>query len=123
MPLVTIELSDALSQETRRKYADAIHEGLVEGLGMDREDRFQVIHALPKEQIIAHPTYLGGRREDVVIVRVLMVRMYGVEQKRAMYQAVARHLEAAGARPDDVFIAVTENQLEDWYPGARGERG
>ena len=30
--------------------------------------------------------------------------------------------EEPGVRPDDVFIAVTENALEDWYPGARGER-
>ncbi|WP_172191425.1 tautomerase family protein [Actinomyces faecalis] len=123
MPLVTIEVSQDLPDTTVKKYADAVHEGLVEGLGMDREDRFQVIHTLPADRLVAHPTYLGGERRDVVYVRVLMVRMYGVDQKRAMYEAVARHLEAAGVRPDDVFIAVTENQLEDWYPGARGERG
>ena len=123
MPLVTIEVADTVPPATRRAYADAVHAGLVEGLGMDAEDRFQVIHPLPADHIIADPHYLGGTRRDVVVVRVLMVRMYGVEQKRAMFEAVARHLEAAGVRPDDVFVAVDENQLEDWYPGARGERG
>jgi len=57
-----------------------------------------------------------------VYVRVLMVRMYDAETKARMYEAVARRLEALGVRPDDVFIAVTENGLEDWYPGARGTR-
>ncbi len=123
MPLVTIEVADTVPPATRHAYADAVHAGLVEGLGMDAEDRFQVIHPLPADHLVADSHYLGGTRRDVVYVRVQMVRMYGVDQKRAMYEAVAKHLEAEGVRPDDVFVVVTENQLEDWYPGARGERG
>jgi len=123
MPLVTIEVADTVPAATRLAYADAVNAGLVEGLGMDAEDRFQVIHPLPAGCIIADPSYLGGQRRAVVYVRILMVAMYDAEQKAAMYDAVARHLEAEGVRPDDVFIAVTENHLEDWYPGARGAKG
>ena len=122
MPLVTIEIADSVPAATRRAYADAVNAGLAEGLGMDAEDRFQVIHPLPADHIIADPHYLGGDRRDVVFVRVLMVRMYDAETKARMFQAVATRLEAEGVRPDDVFIAVTENGIEDWYPGARGER-
>ena len=123
MPLVTIEVADTVPVEKRAAYADAVNAGLAEGLGMDAEDRFQVIHPLPASHIIADPHYLGGERRDVVFVRILMVRMYDTATKRRMYEAVARRLEAEGVRPDDVFIAVTENTLEDWYPGARGTRG
>lgn len=122
MPLVTIEVADSVPVATRLAYADAVNAGLVEGLGMDADDRFQVIHPLPADHIIADPHYLGGERRDVVYVRVLMVRMYDTETKARMFRAVAARLEAEGVRPDDVFIAVTENGLEDWYPGARGER-
>lgn len=122
MPLVTIEVADTVSVEKRHAYAEAVNAGLVEGLGMDAEDRFQVIHPLPANHIVADPHYLGGDRRDVVYVRVLMVRMYDKETKAAMFEAVSRRLEAEGVRPDDVFIAVTENTLDDWYPGARGER-
>ena len=122
MPLVTIEIADTVPHQTRFAYADAINAGLVEGLGMDAEDRFQVIHPLPADHIVADPHYLGGDRRDVVYVRILMVKMYDVETKTAMFNAVARRLEAEGVRPDDVFIAITENSLNDWYPGARGER-
>lgn len=122
MPLVTIEVADSVPVATRLAYADAVNAGLVEGLGMDADDRFQVIHPLPADHIIADPHYLGGERRDVVYVRVLMVRMYDAETKARMFHAVAARLEAEGVRPDDVFIAVTENALEDWYPGARGER-
>jgi len=123
MPLVTIEVADTVPVETRLAYADAVNAGLAEGLGMDPADRFQVIHALPTSHIIADPHFLGGDRRDVVYVRVLMVRMYDTATKNRMYEAVARRLEAEGVRPDDVFVAVTENTLEDWYPGARGMRG
>lgn len=123
MPLVTIEIADTVPVEKRVAYADAVNAGLAEGLGMDAEDRFQVIHPLPASHIIADPHYLGGERRAVVYVRILMVRMYDTATKNRMYEAVARRLEAEGVRPDDVFIAVTENTLEDWYPGARGKRG
>lgn len=123
MPLVTIEVADTVPVEKRLAYADAVNAGLAEGLGMDAEDRFQVIHPLPASHIVADPHYLGGERRDVVYVRILMVRMYDTATKNRMYEAVARRLEAEGVRPDDVFIAVTENTLEDWYPGARGKRG
>ena len=123
MPLVTIEVADTVPVEKRLAYADAVNAGLAEGLGMDAEDRFQVIHPLPISHIVANPHYLGGERGDVVYVRVLMVGRYDTATKNRMYEAVARRLEAEGVRPDDVFIAVTENTLEDWYPGARGKRG
>jgi hypothetical protein len=122
MPLVTIEVADTVPAAKRMAYADAINAGLAEGLDIDPADRFQVIHPLPASQIIADPYFLGGERRDVVFIRILMVRMYDTNTKNRMYEAVARRLEAEGVRPDDVFIAVTENGLEDWYPGARGAR-
>ena len=123
MPLVTIEVVDTVPVETRLAYADAVNAGLAEGLGMDAEDRFQVIHPLPAGHIIADPGYLGGERREVLYVRVQMVRMYDAATKARMFESVARRLEALGVRPDDVFIAVNEVTLEDWYPGARGMRG
>ena len=122
MPLVTIEVADTVAVQKRHAYADAVNAGLVEGLGMDVDDRFQVIHPLPADHIIADPHYLGGDRRDVVYVRILMVKMYDAATKVKAFEAIARHLEAEGVRPDDVFIAINENTLDDWYPGARGAR-
>jgi len=122
MPLVTIEVADTVPAATRLAYADAVNQGLAEGLGMDIDDRFQVIHPLPASHLIADPHYLGGDRRNVVFVRILMVKMYDADTKAKAFDAVARRLEALGVRPDDVFIAVTENSLQDWYPGARGAR-
>jgi phenylpyruvate tautomerase PptA (4-oxalocrotonate tautomerase family) len=123
MPLVTIEVADTVPAQTRFAYAEAINAGLVEGLGMDAEDRFQVIHPLPADHLVADESYLGGVRRDVVYIRILMVKMYDAATKAKMFDAVATRLEALGVRPDDVFIAINENTLDDWYPGARGKRG
>jgi len=123
MPLITLDIADTVPPVTRLAYADAVHRGLVEGLGMDVEDRFQVIHAVPADHVIADPHYLGGTRREVVYVRVLMTHMYGVDRKEAAFDAIARNLEGEGVRPDDVFIVMTENHVGDWYPGARDTRG
>ena len=123
MPLVTIEVADTVAPATRLAYADAVHRGLVEGLGMDVEDRFCVIHPLPADHLIADTHYLGGERRDPLYVRVQMTHGWGVAEKEAAFQAIARNLESEGVRPDDVFVVMTDNHVGDWYPGARGTKG
>jgi len=123
MPLITLDVSDTVPPSKRLAYADAVHRGLVEGLGMDAEDRFQVIHPVPADHLIADPHYLGGTRSDPVYVRILLTHMYGIDRKEAAFAAIARNLEEEGVRPDDVFVVMTENHVGDWYPGARGTKG
>lgn len=123
MPLITLELAETIPPATRLAYADAVHRGLVEGLGMDDGDRFQVIHPLPADHVVADPHYLGGTRRDVVYVRVLMTHSDGPDRREDAFRAIADRLEAAGVRPDDVFVVFTENRVGDWYPGARGAKG
>ncbi len=123
MPLVTIEVAETVAPTTRLAYADAVHRGLVEGLGMDLEDRFCVIHPLPADHLIADAHYLGGERRDPLYVRVQMTHGWGVAEKEAAFQAIARNLEAEGVRADDVFVVMTDNHVGDWYPGARGTKG
>ena len=123
MPLVTIEVAEPSRRRSAWPTPTPSTPASPRVSASMPADRFQVIHPLPASHIIADPHFLGGDRRDVVYVRIQMVRMYDTATKNRMYEAVARRLEAEGVRPDDVFIAVTENTLEDWYPGARGKRG
>ena len=66
------------------------------------------------------PDDLGVDRSAVVFVQILMVRGYSTASKKATFAAIAEELEAVGVRPDDVFVAVTENGPEDWYAGRAG---
>ncbi|WP_166611993.1 tautomerase family protein [Kineococcus indalonis] len=123
MPLVRIDLPETTPRERRRAIGDAVHAGLVEGLGMPAEDRFQLLRAAAAESFSFDPHFMGGTRREPVFVEVLLVRGYPVEVKRAAFAALARHLEAAGVRPDDVFVALRENGPEDWYVGRAGDEG
>lgn len=117
MPQATIELPDTVPAAQRAAIADAVNAGIAEGLGVSPDDRFQVVHALPAESFFVDPHFMGGPRETTVFVRILMVRGYTPEEKRHMYACVATRMEAAGVRPEDVFIRVVENGGEDWYTG------
>jgi hypothetical protein len=37
--------------------------------------------------------------------------------KNRLFRNIARRLAGIGIRPEDVFIAVSENGYEDWLPG------
>jgi len=121
MPFVRIDLSDSTSAEQRSAIGDAVHAGLVRGLEFDARDRFTIIRALPAESFTFDPHFMGGTRRDPVFVEVLQVRGYSTETKQKAFAAVAQELEAVGVRPDDVFLAVTENGPEDWYVGRAGD--
>lgn len=69
------------------------------------------------DEILAHPSYLGVDRRDVVVVSVLLVAMYDDRVKSAALQAVADLVVAAGVRRDDVFVALSHNTAVDWYAG------
>jgi phenylpyruvate tautomerase PptA (4-oxalocrotonate tautomerase family) len=120
MPLVRIDLPDTTPDEQRRAIADGVNAGLVRGLGMPVDDRFQIVRSLPVESFAYDQRYLGVDRRAVVFVQILMVRGYSTETKKATFAAIAEELEAVGVRPDDVFVAVTENGPEDWYAGRAG---
>lgn len=117
MPQATIELADTWTPAQRAAIADAVNAGIAEGLEVDPTDRFQVVYALPASSFFVDPHFMGGPRENTVFIRVLMVRGYSPEEKRRMFEAVATRVEAAGVRPEDVFIRVVENGGDDWWTG------
>ena len=119
MPLVEITLRKGHTPEYVRSAADAIHEALVAEAGVPPDDRFQIVHQLDPETIIAHPSYAGvSRTADLVIIRITLNAGRTTEVKKRLYDAVARRLgEAADVRPDDVLICLVEVAKENWSFG------
>ncbi|WP_327236599.1 tautomerase family protein [Streptomyces sp. NBC_01317] len=64
MPFVNIDLLRGKSPEYLTAVSDAVHEALVEGLGMFPEDRFQVIHQLAPGELVFSRDFRGGPRSD-----------------------------------------------------------
>jgi phenylpyruvate tautomerase PptA (4-oxalocrotonate tautomerase family) len=119
MPLVRIDLPDDTPDEQRRAIADCVDAGPVRGPRTDEDDRFRIVRSLPAESFAYDRHYLGVDRAAVVFVQT-MVGGHSTGTTKATFAAIAEGLEAAGVRPGDAFVAVTENGPEDWYPGRSG---
>ncbi|QKW07099.1 tautomerase family protein [Streptomyces sp. NA04227] len=117
MPLVRIDLSATRPPDVRRAIADGVHQALVDAIGIPAGDRFQIVTPHAPEELIFDPEYLDVARQDVVCVQITLVAGRPTELKLDLYRRIAAHLASAGVRPEDVFVTLTENALDDWSAG------
>ncbi|MFD4553253.1 tautomerase family protein [Streptomyces sp. NPDC058469] len=119
MPFVRI---DALRADPARLDAlgRAVHDALVETIGIPDDDRFQVLVGHDgAHSTLRYGGYLGVDRDDgIVFVARTMRSGRGPERKRALYRRIAELAHAyAGTEPRNVFVTVTENESVDWSLG------
>jgi phenylpyruvate tautomerase PptA (4-oxalocrotonate tautomerase family) len=95
-----------------------VHEALI-SVGVPKDDHFQTISEHEPPNFVFDPTYLGVRRsEDLVIVQITWNEGRTVEQKKALYKAIADGLAAkVGLRREDVFVNLVEVRRENWSFG------
>jgi phenylpyruvate tautomerase PptA (4-oxalocrotonate tautomerase family) len=118
MPLVRIDLKKGRDAAYREEISRVVHEALV-SVGVPKDDRFQVVSEHEPPNFVFDPSYLNIRRtEDLVIVQITWNEGRTVEQKKALYEAIADGLAAAiGLRREDVFINLVEVRKENWSFG------
>ncbi|MET7569146.1 tautomerase family protein [Streptomyces sp. NPDC005492] len=119
MPFVRI---DALRADPARLDAlgRAVHDALVETIGIPDDDRFQVLVGHDgTHSTLRYGDYLGVRRDEgIVFVAITMRAGRGPDRKRALYRRIAELAHAyAGTEPRNVFVTVTENASVDWSLG------
>jgi len=88
-------------------------------VGVPKDDRFQVISEHDSENFVFDLNYLDIRRtEDLVIIQITWNEGRTVEQKKALYKAIADGLAATlSLRREDVFIVLVEVKKENWSFG------
>jgi phenylpyruvate tautomerase PptA (4-oxalocrotonate tautomerase family) len=119
MPFIRI---DALRADADRLDAlgRAVHDALVETIGVPPDDRFQVLTSHDGvHSTLRYDDYLGVHRDDDLVYIVITMRSGRTpERKRALYRRIAELAqEYAGTEPRNVFITVTENAPIDWSIG------
>jgi phenylpyruvate tautomerase PptA (4-oxalocrotonate tautomerase family) len=120
MPFVRI---DALRADQARLDAlgRAVHEALVEAIGIPADDLFQVLtsHDGTTSTFRYDPGYLGVRRDDgLVFVHITMRSGRTSERKQALYHRIAELAsQYAGTEPRNIFVTIHENDLPDWSFG------
>jgi phenylpyruvate tautomerase PptA (4-oxalocrotonate tautomerase family) len=87
--------------------------------GVPEKDRFQVVAEHNANNFLYDPSYLGiERTENLVIIQITWNEGRTVEQKKALYKAIAEGLaKSPGIRPQDVFINLVEVKKENWSFG------
>ncbi|KJC61099.1 4-oxalocrotonate tautomerase [Bradyrhizobium sp. LTSPM299] len=117
MPLVRIDLRKGKDADFRRDVGKAVYEAML-SVGVPKDDRFQVISEHDATNFVFDPDYLGiHRSDDLVIVQITWNEGRTLEQKKALYKAIAGGLSALGVRPEDVFINLVEVKKENWSFG------
>jgi phenylpyruvate tautomerase PptA (4-oxalocrotonate tautomerase family) len=119
MPLVRIDVLQEYTTEQKAALGDGVHQALVEAIGIPPLDRFQVIASHAAGDLVFDPTYLGiPRTTGIVFVQITMSSGRTLDQKRALYKAIAKNLAARpGVRPEDVFVNLVEVAKENWSFG------
>ncbi len=117
MPLVRIDLSAARPPATRRAIADGVHQALVDAIGIPAGDRFQIVTPHDPEELVFDPNYLDVARQDVVYVQITLVAGRPRELKLDLYRRITANLTDAGVRPEDVFVTLVENAIDNWSVG------
>lgn len=119
MPLVRIALIEGRSAEERRRIGEAVHQAMVDTIGVPARDRFQLITQHAPEDFVYDAEYLGVERsDDLVVVQITLNAGRTLEQKRAFYRRIADTLgQAVGLRPQDVLVSLVEVAKENWSFG------
>src|ERR1700749_969720 len=115
MPLVRIDLRKGKQTAYREAISRIVHESLV-SVGVPKDDQFQVIGEHDAENFAFDPNYLDIRRtEDLVIIQITWNEGRTVEQKKALYKAIADGLaDKLSLRREDVFVSLIEVKRENW---------
>ena len=119
MPLVRIDAVRA-DRDRLEALGRAVHDALVETIGIPPDDRFQVLVGHDgTSSMLRYENFLGVQRDDgIVYVAITMRSGRTPAQKQALYRRIAELAhEYAGTEPRNMFVTLAENESIDWSFG------
>jgi len=115
MPIVSISLRQGKTVAYRRAIADAVHEALVDVVGIAPDDRFQMINQFDEDSLIYDRNYLGIERSDDIVIIQITLRKRSRDARLAVHREIIARLAAnPGMRSEDVVVVLLENDDVDW---------
>ncbi|MFB9835418.1 tautomerase family protein [Actinoallomurus acaciae] len=115
--MTRIDLSANRPPAVRRAIGDGVQRALVDAIGIPAGDRFQIITPHDPDDLVFDAEYPGVHREDIVYIQIIFVGGRPRELKLDLHRRIAANLAEVGVRPEDVFVVLHENGLEDWSVG------
>lgn len=119
MPFTRIAVPAGTSGEHKAAIARGVHQAMVSAIGIPDDDFFQLLGEYQSGDLLFDSTFLGIQRSaSLVVVQTTLRRGRSDAMKRDLYARIAANLgEAAGIRPQDIFIYLSENDFSDWSVG------
>jgi len=119
MPLVRIDIRRHPDPTHLQKLGGVVYAALKQTINVPDHDNFQVLTEHDGDRLVYDPQYLGIQRsEGQVFIQITLSEGRTVEQKKALYLAIAEGLNhEAGVRMEDVFINLVEVRKENWSFG------
>ena len=119
MPLTRITVREGMSDARLQQLSDLYHQTLVEVFDVPREDKFQILEALPAKARVYHPHYQTGRRDgDFILFQILAGKPRSTAVKQRLYERLAERLHAdLGIHPDNLMVVIQLNGSEEWSFG------
>lgn len=119
MPFVRTAMPRGTEQSRKLRIVQGIHEALVEGIGMPKDELFNLVTEYGDGEFFYDRSFNGiARSESLILVEITMRRGRSDAMKRDLYAAITQNLEAmAAVSPKDVFIFMHENDYSDWSVG------
>jgi phenylpyruvate tautomerase PptA (4-oxalocrotonate tautomerase family) len=119
MPLVRVSLREGKSASYRAAIGEGIHQAMVETIKVPADDRFQTFTEHSSARLVYDKDYLGiHRSDDVVFIQITLNTGRTLDQKRALYRALAEKLgRDPGLRKEDILVSLVEVSKENWSFG------
>jgi phenylpyruvate tautomerase PptA (4-oxalocrotonate tautomerase family) len=119
MPLSRIALRRGKPPQYRKAIMDGLYAAMRETFNVPEDDRFMLLTQHEADEFHYGKHYLDiARSDDVVLIQLTVSNTRTVEQKKALFAAIAKKLgENPGVRPEDVFINLVEVAKENWSFG------
>ena len=120
MPMTKVYMRKGSTPEHRREISNAIHESLVEVLGIPDDDKYHVFHELDADNLITAPVAFGlDRRPEAIFVQTY----FGprpVETLQQLYRVLVGNLtRRTGLETRDIYINVVESASANWWADGR----
>jgi phenylpyruvate tautomerase PptA (4-oxalocrotonate tautomerase family) len=120
MPMTKIYLREGTTPEHKRALSDAVHQALVEVLGIPEDDRFHFFHELADENLITEPVAFGlARRREAIFIQLYFAHRSEAVLNELFAALVANLTRGTGLEPRDVYLNVIESASANWWADGR----
>ena len=118
MPLVTINITEGMTEEAIDQLQSTIHSCFVKAWGIPVNGGYYIINERPKSRMRISRSMWGIKRSvHPPLLLQITSSPRSKELKLELFKVLAEELEKQGVHKEDLFISISPSQREDWSFG------